>query len=164
MPIYEFYCPDCHTIFSFLSRSAGARKRPACPKCGRPKLSKQVSSFAISKGLPEPSAGEGFPGMDEARMERAMAELAQEADSIGEDDQKAVVRLMRRFYQSSGVELSGNMEETFRRMEAGEDPEKIEQEMGELLEQEEPLFAGGGLKSLRRKIRPPEVDKTLYEL
>jgi len=97
-------------------------------------------------------------------MERAMTELAQEADSIGEDDQKAVVRLMRRFYQSSGVELSGNMEEAFRRMEAGDDPEKIEQEMGELLEQEEPLFAGGGLKSLQRKIRPPAVDKALYEL
>jgi putative FmdB family regulatory protein len=164
MPIYEFYCPDCHTIFNFLARSAGNRKRPHCPRCGRPKLSKMLSSFAISRGLPEPAAGEHLPGMDEAMMKRAMAELAREADNIQEDDHQAVVRLMRRFYESSGVELSGNMEEAFRRMEAGEDPEKIEDEMGELLEQEEPLLAGGGLKSLRRKIRPPAVDRSLYEL
>ena len=56
MPIYEFYFPNCHTIFNFLSRNVNTKKRPTCPKCKRPKLERKVSSFAISKGLSEPAA------------------------------------------------------------------------------------------------------------
>jgi hypothetical protein len=61
------------------------------------------------------------------------------------------------------------MEEAMRRMEAGEDPDRIEEEMGSLLEEEEPEFgepegSPGRLGSLRRRLRPPQVDETLYEL
>ena len=54
-------------------------------------------------------------------------------------------------------------------MEAGEDPDKIEEEMGDQLEGEEELLfgaaaGGGGLKSLRRKLQAPRVDRTLYEM
>lgn len=28
MPIYEFYCSDCHAIFNFLSRQMNISKRP----------------------------------------------------------------------------------------------------------------------------------------
>ena len=31
MPVYEFYCPDCHMIFNFLSRRIDTRKRPPPP-------------------------------------------------------------------------------------------------------------------------------------
>jgi hypothetical protein len=48
-------------------------------------------------------------------------------------------------------------------MEAGEDPEQIEAEMGDLLENEEPPFLQGQRKSGRRK-PPPRKDDTLYEL
>jgi putative FmdB family regulatory protein len=166
MPIYEFYCPDCHTIFSFLSRR-GSRKRPDCPRCGRPKLERRASSFAISKGRPEPTPGEdGLPDVDDAGMERAMESLAREAEGISEDDPRAMARLMRRFYQTSGMPLGDGMEEAIQRMEAGEDPEQIEEELGDLLEDEEALLGGkkSGLKRLRGRMRPPRVDDTLYEL
>jgi hypothetical protein len=26
MPMYEFYCPDCNTIFTFLSKSVNTEK------------------------------------------------------------------------------------------------------------------------------------------
>ena len=83
MPIYEFYCADCHTVFNFLARKPDTRKRPCCPKCGRPRLERRVSPFATSKGRSEP-AGEGdLPdGIDEARMERVMAEMTQEIDRV----------------------------------------------------------------------------------
>jgi hypothetical protein len=55
------------------------------------------------------------------------------------------------------------MEEALRRMEAGEDPEQIEAEMGDLLEEEDPLVFQGQKKAGRQKV-PPRKDDTLYEL
>jgi hypothetical protein len=58
------------------------------------------------------------------------------------------------------------MDEAIRRLEAGEDPDEIEEEMGDALEQEDPFAAGGaagGLRNLRRRL-PPSRDETLYEL
>jgi putative FmdB family regulatory protein len=166
MPIYEFYCPDCHRIFNFLSRTVDTSRRPACPRCGRADLERRVSRFAISKGRPEPADDDGMPEVDESRMEQAMAALADEADGISEDDPRQMARLMRKLYQSAGLPLGGGLEEAIRRMEAGEDPDKIEEEMGDVMEDEDPFATGsrGGLRSLRKRLRPPAVDDTLYEL
>ena len=34
MPIYEFACPKCRKIFSFLSKRVNPDRTPECPKCG----------------------------------------------------------------------------------------------------------------------------------
>lgn len=170
MPIYEFYCPDCHRMFSFLSRRVDTEKRPACPRCRRPELRRQVSAFAISKGRKEPVANEAMSGLDEPRLEQAMESLAQEAEGLDEGDPRQGAQLMRRLFAAAGMPVAGPMEEALRRMEGGEDPEKIETEMGDLLE--DPL-AGGvepagprgkGLAGLRRRLLPPTVDSELHEL
>ena len=31
MPLYEFFCPDCNTIFTFFSKTVTADKVPAMP-------------------------------------------------------------------------------------------------------------------------------------
>ena len=49
MPIYEFACPKCRRIFSFLSKRVNPDRLPVCPKCGNKKLSKQVSRFAMTR-------------------------------------------------------------------------------------------------------------------
>ncbi len=53
-----------------------------------------------------------------------------------------------------------------RRMEAGEDPDTIEAEMGDLLENNDMLFgpSKSGLKGMARRLRPPEVDEKLYDI
>ena len=59
------------------------------------------------------------------------------------------------------------MEEAIRRIEAGEDPDKIEEELGDFLGDEEPMLGAGspgGLRNLTRRLRPPEVDETIYDL
>ena len=168
MPIYEFYCPDCHAIFNFLARQPDTTSRPECPRCGRPKLERRFSRFAISRGRSESAEGdEGLPdGLDETKMERLFAEMAGEAEGVDEDDPKQMARMMRKLYEGAGLRPGGAVEEAMRRMEAGEDPGKIEEEMGDLLEAEEPLFSEGGrgLRGLSRKLKPPEVDETLYDL
>ena len=170
MPIYEFYCVACHTLFSFLARRTGSRKRPACPRCGRPGMQRKPSSFAISRGRADSSSEERLPEIDDERMERAMAEIARDAERLDEEDPRQMGRLMRRLFENTGMPLGAGMEQAIGRLEAGEDPDKIEEEMGDLLGHEDGSLSaetnggGGGLRALRRKLLPPRVDKTLHEL
>jgi hypothetical protein len=55
------------------------------------------------------------------------------------------------------------MEEALSRMEAGEDPEQVEAEMGDLLNEEEP-FIMGAKKGRKAKRAEPLRDETLYDL
>ena len=173
MPIYEFYCPHCHRLFNFLSRSVNTDKVPPCPRCEGKDLARRVSAFAISKGRKEePARAPGpEPGIDEARLERAMESMAGEMEGIDESDPRQGARFMRRMFEAAGVPVAGGMEDALRRMEAGEDPEKIEAEMGDVFEtdpfsgvgEKDPAGAGRGLAGLRRRL-PPSVDPELYEM
>lgn len=172
MPIYEFYCRACHTVFSFLSRTPDTTKRPACPRCSKPRLERRASTFAISTGRPETEAADDLPpGFDEQRMERLMAEMASEVEKVDENDPRQMAGLMRKLFDGTGLPLGPGMEQAIRRMEAGEDPDRIEEEMGDLLEREDPSMIGadaagsaGKLGSLRRRLLPAAVDRTLYEM
>jgi len=173
VPIYEFYCLDCHRVYSFLSRSVSPEKRPACPKCGRQDLTRRASLFAISKGRKEEPAAPGEPAVDEARLESAMEALASEAEGMNEDDPRQSARLMRRLFGATGVPVGGRMEEALKRLEAGENPDKVEEEMGDVFD-EDPFGQGGGpqqaaagrrsLKGLARRLVPPSVDPKLYDM
>jgi putative FmdB family regulatory protein len=167
VPVYEFYCSDCHAIFNFLARRVDTGKRPACPRCGHPELEKQVSRFAISRNRSEPGA-DGMPaGMDEAKLEQAMMALAGEMEGVDENDPRAMARFMRRFSAMTGMNLGDEAEEAMRRLEAGEDPEQIEAEMGELFGADDNLdglFGQEKLAKFKRRLAPPEHDETLYLL
>ncbi len=196
MPIYEFYCEDCHTIYQFFARRSTYARTPACPKCDRPELERQISLFAISKGRADEAKDDETdgghedelplpPGFDEEKMMRVMSSLEREMERIDEDDPRQMAHLMRKLYDATGMPLGPGMQEAIRRMEAGEDPDTIEEELGEVLEHEgESLFpdAAGGegasasasmraaakaavherLAALRRRL-PPRRDPTLYE-
>jgi len=166
MPIYEFYCSKCNTVYNFFSRSVNTDKIPTCPRCKRVKLKRQMSVFAKISGGKDEGGEEGpLPPMDEARMEKAMAMLAGEADKISEDDPRQAANLMRKLSEATGMNLGPAMEEALRRMERGEDPEAIEAEMGDLLETEDPFVfdgSGGGRKGTRKE--KPRIDETLYDL
>ena len=167
MPIYEFYCVDCHTVFNFFARRPDTEKRPECPRCGRPDLERKVSRFAVSRGLSEHHDSDDLPAdFDESKMERLMAEMARDADGMNEEDPRQMARMMRRFREVTGMDLGQGMEEAIRRMEAGEDLDKIEEEMGDLLEADGPEIGASdrSFRRLSRRLRPPEVDETLYDL
>ncbi|MDY6954546.1 MAG: zinc ribbon domain-containing protein [Thermodesulfobacteriota bacterium] len=162
MPIYEFYCQDCNTIFSFFSKSVNTTKRPLCPSCKKRKLKRQMSPFSRLKGAKEESDLDDLP-IDEAKMEKAMGLLAQEAEGINEDDPRQAANLMRKFTEATGASLGPGMEEALKRMEAGEDPDQIEAELGDLIEEEEP-FVFGEKRTGRVKKTTPRRDERLYDL
>jgi hypothetical protein len=171
MPIYEFYCPDCHTLYSFYSRRIDTDTTPPCPRGddgGAHLLERQISLFAISRGRgdDEDDGGDVLDNIDESRLEQAMMAMSGEMESVDEDDPRQAARMMRRLFDSTGLRLSGGMEEAISRMEAGEDAEQIEADMGDMLEEEEPFAMKPRklLNDLQRKYLPPKVDETLYEL
>lgn len=163
MPIYEFYCHKCNTIYNFFSKSVNTEKIPDCPKCGKVKLKRKVSIFATISGRKDEEALDGMPDIDESKMEKAMSMLASEAGRINEDDPRQAAQLMRKLSEATGLQMGAGMEEALSRMERGEDPDKIEEEMGDLLEGEEPFIMGAKSKAGRSKNKP-KVDETLYDL
>jgi putative FmdB family regulatory protein len=164
MPIYEFYCDHCNTIFNFFSRSVNTAKKPNCPKCMTRKLSRVMSAFSFTGRAKEVGDMDDLP-FDEGRMENAMQALAGEAESINEDDPRQAANLMRKLTDMTGLELGPGMTEALRRMEKGEDPDQIEAEMGDLLEGEDPFLLPGKTGGAKKSRRPaPQRDDTLYDL
>ena len=79
-----------------------------------------------------------------------------------DDDPHTAAELVRKFSTMTGMKLGDGFQEALKRMERGEDPEKIEEEMSDILAEEE-LFGDrqSGKKTSRGKVK---VNETLYEL
>ncbi len=153
---------NCNSFYSFFSLRVNTEKKPDCPKCYRPELSRQVSLFSISKGLTEDDADSGLPDLDESKMERAMRMMEQEADRLAEDDPRHTAQLMKKLCDSAGLKMGPGMEKAMRRLESGEDPEQVEAELGDVLENEDPFFASK--KGPLSRLKPPAKDDTIYDL
>ena len=158
MPIYEYACPKCRVIFNFLSKRINPDRLPVCPKCGNKKLTKEMSRFATLRGLKEPPAksesesGEPpMPDFDDPRMERAMMEMERDMEHLDENNPKHMAHMMRKMkdLMPPGT-MPKELDVAIKRLEAGEDPEKIEEDMGDVLgdfmggPDEEGGMGGGG--------------------
>src|ERR1043166_3629318 len=156
MPIYEFACPKCRKIYSFLSKRINPDRLPVCPKCGNKKLTKQVSAFAFTKGVKEPVAGgnaddssEPMPDFDDPRVARAMSEMERDMEHMDENNPKHMAHMMRKMKEIMPAgSVPKELDIAIKRLEAGEDPEKIEEDMGDVLGDlmcgEEGAGPGGG--------------------
>jgi putative FmdB family regulatory protein len=148
MPIYEFACPKCRVIFSFLSKRMHPDHLPTCPKCGNKNLTKQVSRFAALSGGKETAPAEAarssdeppMPNMDDPRVMRAMSELERDMEHVDENNPKHMAHVMRKMkdIMPPGT-VPKELDVAIKRLEAGEDPEKIEADMGDVLGE----FMGG---------------------
>jgi putative FmdB family regulatory protein len=164
MPIYEFYCKKCNTVYKFYSRTIDTSTIPKCPRCKRVKLERIFSSFATLSKEGEDSSDTGMPDIDESKLERAMAMLEKETRGIDENDPTQTADLMRKLTDAAGISLGEGMEEALSRMEKGEDPDKIEEELGDLLGDESFSFDSKKKKGTKKTSPKPRVDETLYEL
>jgi putative FmdB family regulatory protein len=143
MPIYEYACPKCRVIFNFLSKRVKPERPPVCPKCGNQKMVKQLSRFAMTRGLAEPAARAGggaagdegpMPEFDDPRVERAMLDLERDMEHLDENNPRHMAHMMRKMKEIMPPEsVPKELDVAIKRLEAGEDPEKIEAEMGDVL-------------------------------
>jgi len=140
MPIYEFACSKCRKIFSFLSKRVNPDRLPVCPKCGNTKMDRQLSRFAMSRNLKEPAAKGGpedagipEPDFDDPRVARAMAEMERDMEHLDENNPRHMAHMMRKMKDllPAGA-MPKEFETAIKRLEAGEDPEKIEADMGDV--------------------------------
>ncbi len=160
MPIYEFLCQDCNRIFSFHSFKIDTARVPKCPKCGAEDLQRRPSSFGISSTARKQSAqGEGGPDLDDPRMEAEMMRFAAEMEHLDENDPKAMAGAVRKMTEMAGEPVTPAMEEMIRRLEAGEDPDRIEEDLGDALEGEMGEEGGGGSGGMA-----PSHDDGLYPM
>jgi hypothetical protein len=174
MPIYEFYSPDTHKIYSFFARSIADRNRtPRCPDNPKARMERLVSQFAVTGRAREKTGAEDGGENPDPRMERVMAEMEREMAGIDENnpDPRMLGRLMRKMTEATGRKVPDEMEQMLRRLESGEDPEQLEEEFGDALDEVgEGAFGGddeefASAKSLlkARKGRPRR-DPALYEM
>ncbi len=132
MPIFEYECGKCRRVSSFLVRNPAGHQPPACPRCGHPDTTRVFSRFAsVKSGRAGPAGGDG---PDLATL-----------DGLDENDPRSLGRAMRKMAEETGEPIPPEMDNMMRRLEAGEDPEKLGAEMEGL--------EGGG----------PAGDDTLYE-
>ena len=191
MPIYEYFCPDNNRIYQFFAKTlAQAQAIPKCPDNPAFRMVKMMSAFAVGGGTKKSAAGEGGAaasgegsgpggdaagesgaggmggggGGDDARMEAAFSEMEQEMGSIDENDPRAMGRMMRRMSELTGEKLDGEMEEMVRKLEEGQDPEKLEEQMGAVPGEGDEAgmgddgdWGGGGFD------RAPSRDPQLYD-
>ena len=158
MPIFEYLCHSCNRIYSFLSLSPRPGREPVCPRCGATGLSRVPSAFAVSSSRSseaEPGGDADSGAMD--RLEQEAMRMAGELDEKDAEDPRVMARMMRRLADASGEPVPPAMEEMLRRLEAGEDPDALEEELGPRIEEEMGDEDAGGAAA-------PTRDDGLYSL
>lgn len=116
MPIYEYLCRRCNTIFQFLVRHPSETTSPVCPKCDKSdEMERIMSSFSVKRGA---------SSIEDMGDDQSLAGLDTE-------DPKAMARSIRQMADEMGEDLGSEVSEALTRLEAGEDPEKIERDLEE---------------------------------
>jgi putative FmdB family regulatory protein len=160
MPIYEFACPKCRVIFSFLSKRINPERKPTCPKCGNKKMARQMSRFASPRGAKEPAPptdtgpDEPMPDFDDPKVARVMGELERDMEHLDENNPRHMAHMMKKMKEvmPAGA-MPKELDIAIKRLEAGEDPEKIEEDMGDVLGdtlgagEDDDGYGGGGAYS-----------------
>ena len=168
MPLYEFYCKPCHTIYTYRFQRVDTSTVPPCPVCGA-KLSREVSPFVyIVKG--KNSADPMEDGESASRMDQVMAQMGERLQSLDDDDAdpREAVKVMKELASAGGMTFNKEVQEAMARIEAGEDPEKIDEEFSDVFETDNPFAedeGGSGKKPSDwwRRMRGPRRDPKWYD-
>jgi putative FmdB family regulatory protein len=180
MPIYEFSCAHCRKIFQFRSSKVDTDRIPPCPQCGAEDMKRHFSAFHIGsssgEGAPEENlSGESYGDSDQpgglpddpfknmtptqrAKAEGEMMKLLAKCDSLDENNPRQLGHFLEKMTEITGDIGGPEVKEFIKRLKAGEDPEKLEEQFGELME-DEGLGGPGGMGE-----GPYGYDDSLYQM
>lgn len=174
MPLYEFYCKNCHTVYTFRSQRVDTVTVPECPDCGG-KLSRQVSSFShiVKSGDREDLGGFDRDEISQAEQEELISKMGRRLDAMNDDDADPAeaVKVMREMAEQGGLRFNADVREAMARIEAGVDPEKIDEQFKEVFDLENPFESDSGTKAAKnaaqeflRRLCPPRRDPKWYDM
>ncbi len=117
MPSYEYRCLDCRRRFEiFLSYSDYGKKPITCPHCQSENVQRKIGRIRVARS-------------DESRMESFAG-----PDSLEglDEDPRAMGRMMRQMSSEMGEDMGPEFDEVIGRLESGQSPEQIEQDLPDL--------------------------------
>ena len=117
MPSYEYRCLNCKRRFEvILSYSEYSQKTIHCSHCGSENVQRRIGRIRFARS-------------DESRLEN----LADPASLAGlEDDPRALGRMMRQMSSEVGEEMGPEFDEVVHRLESGQSPDQIENDLPDL--------------------------------
>jgi putative FmdB family regulatory protein len=117
MPNYEFRCLNCRRRFEmFFTYSEYGTHPILCPHCKSDKVQRRIGRIRVARS-------------EESRLEN----MADPSSLEGlEDDPRALGRMMRQMSSEVGEEMGPEFNEVVGRLEAGQSPEQIEQDLPDL--------------------------------
>jgi putative FmdB family regulatory protein len=132
MPIYEYKCADCKRKVSlfFGSFSVAERRSEAgeieCPNCGSNRLERLMSRVNMVRG--DSSLEDSMSDIDDGGDMDGMGGML---NGLDEDDPRSVARWARRMKDSMGgeMDMGPDFDQALARIEAGEDPDKVMEDM-----------------------------------
>jgi putative FmdB family regulatory protein len=117
MPNYDYRCLNCKRRFDiYMSYEEYGSKPVTCPHCQSSHVQRRIGRVRIGRS-------------DTSRME-SLADPAA-LDSIDQDP-RAMGRMMRQMSSEMGEEMGPEFHEVVNRLESGQSPEQIDQELPEL--------------------------------
>ena len=119
MPIYEYGCYDCRKRVNIFWRtiSEAETATPTCPRCQGTNLKRLVSRVSMVRS-------------EESRLE-SLADPTNMA-GLDEEDPKSLARWMKTMSNEMGEDMGPEFDEVIDRLESGQSPEEIEQEIPDL--------------------------------
>ena len=159
MPIYEYLCRDCNTVYQFFSRTMSPKAPPPCPKApSHATLEKQMSGFAFHGASAKSKTDATADGPENPATMAQVEQLMGQMEGIDENDPRAMGRLMRRMSEITGEGMKDpSMEEAIRRLEGGEDPERVEELMDSAFQEGDNATGGGSFGT-------PNLDNSIYDM
>ena len=94
MPVYEYVCPQCRKKFRKLIGMIASTSLIACPNCNNPDVTRLISRFAKVRSEDD-----------------TLDSLSEEMELAGEDDPKAMRRLMKDVGAAMGEDLDDEFEQ-----------------------------------------------------
>jgi putative FmdB family regulatory protein len=118
MPRYDYRCQSCKKrSVIFQTYAEYGQKKVKCPHCGSSELQRLIARVRIARS-------------EESRLD----ELSDPSDwgDVDESDPRSMARMMRKMGSELGEDMPGEFDEVVDRLEAGEDPDEIEESMPDL--------------------------------